>query len=451
MANETNAAIASAEAAEELWRRETHQLVLRMFRARLLLVPLLAFILVAFVLFDPEPWKLAVIGGTEVLVVVMFGLEERRLRRAQANELTVHINLLFAVVVQSLLIYVTGGIASPLLVVFVPLAAVAGLSLVQKWRAMTVVAIPMLFVIVLALGAWTGWMPVLVPAFFQLDNPLSQGHAWLFTRTGVVLIVLAIGMVVGMSVRTVFERVVRGAIQLRQGALETLESRNQEILSTSVTIAHELKNPLSSIQGLARLMSRRAECGTKDRERLDVMLREIGRMTTVLDEFRSFSRPLSGLTHSPVSLSELVAGIVALHEGSAARRGLTLVAEVGQDVTAECDGQKVKQALVNLIQNALESSPGGAEVRVAVQRKGEDRVVVQVIDSGPGIAPQLRDRLFTPGFTTKERGTGIGLVVARSVVEQHGGTLTLDNRSAGGCTATMTLPLRATATTEVLP
>ncbi len=440
----------AADAAEELWRWETHELVIRMFRARVLLVPLLLFVLVAFAVFDPIPWKLALLAGTVVLVTGMFVLEQRRLRRTRADQLTVHVNLLFAVVMQSLLIFVTGGIASPLLVVYVPLAALAGLSLSQRWRALTVLAVPVSVVVALSVGAWTGWLPTMIPAFFQLDNPVSQGHAWLFTRTGVLLIVLLISLFAGLGVRSAFERVVRGAIELRRGALDTLESRNREILSTSVTIAHELKNPLSSIQGLAQLMARRAEAGSKDRERLDVMLREIGRMTTVLDEFRNFSRPLSGLTCTTVSLTDLVSSIVTLHEGTAARRGITLLADEGMAVEAECDGQKVKQALVNLVQNAMEASPRGKQVHVGA-RQTDQQVTLYVADAGPGVDAQLLDKLFTPGFTTKERGTGIGLVVARSVVEQHGGTLTLESGAAGGCTATITLPRKARSSPEVQP
>lgn len=441
----------AAHVAEELWQQETHDLVVRMFRARVLLIPLLLFVLSAFLLFDPTPWKLWMMGGTIVLVAATFVFEQYRLRRTRANEVTVHANLLFAVLVQSLLIYVTGGIASPMLMVYVPLCAAAGLSLSQRWRALSVVAIPVAVVIGLGLGAWSGVLPAMIPAFFQLGDPVSPGHGWLFTRTGVLLIVMGISVGVGMSVRMAFGRVVQAAIKTRQGALETLESRNREILSTSVTIAHELKNPLSSIQGLAQLMTRRAEPGTKDRERLDVMLREIARMTTVLDEFRSFSRPLSGLSLTPTSLSELVANIVALHEGSAARRGVTLRSDPGQDLVVECDAQKVKQALVNLIQNAIEASPRGAEVRIATESAGGDNAAVRVVDEGPGIDDELRQRLFTPGFTTKDRGTGIGLVVARSVIEQHGGALRLENRAGGGCTAVLTLPRKPAAGGEVQP
>lgn len=447
--SEIEASRATADAAEELWQRETHALVRRMFRARVLLVPMLLLVVLAFLLFDPTPWKLALISVGIVLVIVMFAVEQRRLRHTRANERTVYLNLMFAVGIQSLLVYVTGGIASPMLAVYVPLAALAGLSLTQRWRLAGVVGLPMIVVIALALGAWTDVLPAMVPAFFRAEDPLSQGNAWLFTRAGVILVVIAIAVVAGATVRGAFERVVRGAIRLRQSALDTLESRNREILSTGVTIAHELKNPLSSIQGLTQLMARRAEPGTKERERVDVILREIHRMTTVLDEFRGFTRPLSGLTCSPVSLAELAASVVALHEGSAARRGVLLVADGQGETVAECDAQKVKQALVNLVQNALEASPRDAEVRVSVLSESTEAVVLRVRDQGPGIDEGLRHKLFTPGFTTKERGTGIGLVVARSVIEQHGGKLELRTHASGGAEATITLPRKAPETTEV--
>jgi len=179
------------------------------------------------------------------------------------------------------------------------------------------------------------------------------------------------------------------------------------------------------------------------------MLREIGRMTTVLDEFRNFSRPLSGLTRTEVSLPDLASSIVALHEGSAARRAITLLAESREPVSLACDAQKIKQALVNLIQNAIEATPRGGRVVVRVWAESSDCAVVQVTDQGPGIDAALRDKLFTPGFTTKDGGTGIGLVVARSVIEQHGGTLNVESAPSGGCTATVRLPRKAPENLEV--
>ena len=440
----------AVEVAQELWQREAHELVVRVFRARVLLIPLLLFILAAFFWFDPVPWKLWLVGSTIVLVITAFLIEQARLRRNRANELTIHLNLLLAVLVQSLLIYVTGGIASPLLVIYVPICATAGLTLEQRWRAATVAAVPASVVFGLAVGTWGGFVSSSIPAFFQLGDPVSPGHGWLFTRTGVLLIVILLSTAIGVTVRTAFGRVVHGAIKTRQGALETLASRNHEILSTSITIAHELKNPLSSIQGLAQLMARGAEQGTKERERLDVMLREIGRMSTTLDEFRNFSRPLSGLSIIATSLSELVAGILVLNEGNAARKHISLRLDDAEDLVVQCDAQKLKQALVNLIQNAIEASPPGREVTIRTESLG-DEVLVRVQDEGPGIGGDVREKLFTPGFTTKARGSGIGLVVARSVVEQHGGELLLENRAEGGCIASLRWPRQPSRAGELEP
>ena len=453
--NERDVGITPTDAAQELWQRETHALAVQMFRARTLVVPMLLLVGVLFLLFDPDRWKAAFIALGAVFVMVLFVLESMRLRRRQATEHIIHVNMLYGIVIQSCLIYVTGGIASPLLAAYLPIAILAGLSMHSRWRVYSVVAVPAAFLIMLAIGAGTGVFPPMVPAFFGSEGPLLHDSVWLFTRVGVVLMVLNVGAVTGMRVRAAFDRVVRGAVQVRQGALDTLESRNRENLSTAVTIAHELKNPLSSIQGLTQLLARNAEVGTKDRERIDVILREIQRMTTVLDEFRSFSRPMSGLTRSPVSMTDIAANVVSLHEGNAASRGVRLTLVPAENAVADCDAQKVKQALVNLVQNALEASPRCAEVTVRVLADSHETVALKVADQGAGIDDTLRDKLFTPGFTTKERGTGIGLVVARSVVEQHGGKLNIASRSASGkvisgTEATIILPRRATDT-EVLP
>jgi len=96
--------------------------------------------------------------------------------------------------------------------------------------------------------------------------------------------------------------------------------------------------------------------------------------------------------------------------------------------------------LVNLIQNAIEASPPGGEVRIITEPAGDREVLVRVEDQGAGLPDDVRQKLFTPGFTTKDRGTGIGLVVARSVVRQHGGELRLENGPKGGCSASLQWP-----------
>ena len=110
-----------------------------------------------------------------------------------------------------------------------------------------------------------------------------------------------------------------------------------------------------------------------------------------------------------------------------------------------CDPQKAKQALLNLVQNALDATPDGGAVEIRTALPDDATAVIQVLDDGPGLAPAIVGRLFVPGVTTKERGSGLGLVVARSIAEQHGGRLALANRAGGGCVATLTMPRRAPA------
>jgi signal transduction histidine kinase len=100
----------------------------------------------------------------------------------------------------------------------------------------------------------------------------------------------------------------------------------------------------------------------------------------------------------------------------------------------------VKQILINLVQNALEASPPGAEVELVVRAEPGHDVVVEIRDRGTGLSPAVRERLFEPGTTTKARGTGLGLALARGLARQHGGDLTLENREDGGCVASLRLP-----------
>jgi signal transduction histidine kinase len=169
-------------------------------------------------------------------------------------------------------------------------------------------------------------------------------------------------------------------------------------------------------------------------------------MQGILDEFLNYSRPLVPLSLGEHDLSALAREVGALHEGlcdlTAVRLELTAVGPA----PVQCDQRKVKQIVVNLLQNALEATPRGGKVQLTVQRTSEG-VELTVDDEGLGLQGGVTaDGAFELGVTTKPRGSGLGLGVARGLARQHGGEVTLTPRAAGGCRATLQLPCHPGAT-----
>jgi len=217
-------------------------------------------------------------------------------------------------------------------------------------------------------------------------------------------------------------------------------ARLRDLITWSGEIAHELKNPLTGIKGLAQLMQLDP---SRAPERLELLLNEVDRMRLIVDEFLNFSRPFVASAQQIVDLGELCREVVAVHEGVAAERGVTLIAS-GDTLEVRCDPRKVKQILVNLVQNALEASTEGGEVRVAIESQN-GFASVRVMDRGCGLSPAIRRHGFQAGVTSKAKGSGLGLGIARSLAEQHGGSLRLCDRDSGGCIAEVLLPIRECA------
>lgn len=209
-----------------------------------------------------------------------------------------------------------------------------------------------------------------------------------------------------------------------------------ELRAWSGEVAHELKNPLAGIKGLAQLMQLDP---SRAPERLELLLGEVDRMRGILDEFLNFSRPFVGAAQEIVDLGELCREVVAVHEGIAAARQVRLMAPA-DSLEVRCDPRKMKQILMNLLQNALEASSEGGEVQVAIGvEKGF--ASVRVMDRGCGLSLAIARRTFQRGVTSKANGSGFGLTIARTLAEQHGGSLRLSIRDGGGCIAELLLPL----------
>jgi signal transduction histidine kinase len=236
---------------------------------------------------------------------------------------------------------------------------------------------------------------------------------------------------------------------LREERLSDAEAQMRRLQSVGAKVAHELKNPLASIKGLCQLVARTPE-SERTQERLAVVASEISRMETILGEYLSFSRPLEDIKPEAIELRALARDVLDVLDGRAHQANVQL-SVAGSAPPVQGDPRRLKEALINLVANAIEATPSGGKVALEI-RSDRDRAQLEVRDTGRGIAPEDLERLGTSFFTTRPNGTGLGVVLAQGVITQHGGSLVYVSTVGKGTTATVSLPLEpATTAPEPAP
>jgi signal transduction histidine kinase len=229
---------------------------------------------------------------------------------------------------------------------------------------------------------------------------------------------------------------------LLQSELE--ETRRLAALgSFAAAVAHDIRTPLTSVQMNVQMLRRKVQLPPADMESFDIALDELRRLDDHVSEILDFAKPLR-LHPSPVDLREL--------SDEAARRLLPLLAE--RRLTLEqrhppelplvdADPQRLRQVLMNLVDNAACASPSGAAIVISTRPGPPGTVAIEVSDQGKGIAPEHLPKIFEPFFTTRADGTGLGLAIVHKVVKAHGGEIDVRSRPGQGATFTVLLPARA--------
>jgi two-component system sensor kinase FixL len=210
----------------------------------------------------------------------------------------------------------------------------------------------------------------------------------------------------------------------------------------AAVIAHEVKNPLAGIRGAIQVIGGRLPKESKDAAVVKEIVNRIDTLNELIKDLLLFARP----PHPrplPVDLAGLVRTTADLLAGDPALKAVAIQIE-GAAPPALADAELLKIVFQNLLVNSAQAMQGRGEIQVTLQPvDGVCRVSFR--DAGPGIAAEVRDRIFTPFFTTKARGTGLGLATAKRIVEAHGGRITIDSASGGGTTVIVELPATTVA------
>jgi len=227
------------------------------------------------------------------------------------------------------------------------------------------------------------------------------------------------------------------ATELEAARGREAELRRKERLSTlgeaAMVIAHEVRNPLGIIKTSSDLVRARAKLGPKEEQLLDYVTEEVHRIDNLLTEVLDFAHPKEP-RRSHFALSEVIDRIHGFLAPEITHKGLTLTIEdKAGEARVSADRDQIYEAVLNLVINAMDAIPRGGHVEVRLAADARS-VSIDVADNGPGVKPELRGRIFNPFFTTKAKGTGLGLAKVATVVEAHRGTVEcLEEPGGGAC------------------
>lgn len=281
---------------------------------------------------------------------------------------------------------------------------------------------------------------------------LQWGHEPLYRANQMAELVmfLVVGATAGLLIdgvrneqekhRQTAEELARAYEQL-QNTFERLRllDRLSSLGALSAGMAHEIRNPLGAISGAVEILESSTPAHDDRREFVEILRKEIERLSAIvsrqLDLARSTPHELS-----PCDLESVVGSVLALTEKQMDQQGITATCTVQSGVgPVQADEQRLRQAVLNLVLNAIQAMEQGGALEVRIGGEGQ-QAWIEVRDDGSGFSPVALEQGLDPFFTTRENGTGLGLSIAFQIADQHGGDLEIENRPGGGARVKMILP-----------
>jgi two-component system sensor histidine kinase HydH len=230
-------------------------------------------------------------------------------------------------------------------------------------------------------------------------------------------------------------------------ALRREIARNQRLASVgrlAAGVAHEIRNPLSSIKGLATYFKERYQDKLDDQQIANIMIQEVDRLNRVVGQLLDFARPIK-ISKKPISMQALIEDSLKLVERQASEKNIKIETRFpAQMDPVSVDPDRLNQVLLNLYLNAIDSMDAGGRLAIIIPNsQPTHNTEIKIMDDGTGISREDLAHIFDPYFTTKATGTGLGLAIVHNIVDAHGGKVTVESHPGRGTTFTISLPLTA--------
>lgn len=211
----------------------------------------------------------------------------------------------------------------------------------------------------------------------------------------------------------------------------------------AATAVHEIKNPLFSIRGFLQILDNTLSESDKRKEYVKIMISEVDRLESLVKDFLMLAKTQND-SKELVWVCELVREVVELYKNSFEKKKIEFKLQAkDESIFLWANKGQLEQVFINLLQNALEAVEEGGSIDVIVSKK-EEKVMIEVRDSGRGISPEVRDKIFTPFFTTKKNGTGLGLFISKRIVENHEGKIYFISDEGKGTIFIVEFPMKET-------
>jgi signal transduction histidine kinase len=293
----------------------------------------------------------------------------------------------------------------------------------------------------------------LARAHYESRNQvLARANATLGQLRQSVLALVALLFLFGLALALLAYRDLIVPLRVKLVESQSLAERHEKLASLGLLaagVAHEIRNPLTAIKAAVFIQQKKFPPASPEAADAALVQREILRLERIVTEFLQFARPAEPEL-ATIPSDQPLKEVQSLLGPALARNNIRLLLEDSAPLPVKVDGEQMKQVLINLVQNAADSigRDGAITLRSRADRKplaqGEtDVVILEVADTGPGIAPEVEKRLFDPFFTTKSEGTGLGLSIAACIVQKHGGALQYQTQVNHGTTFGIILPRAA--------